>query len=278
MDGKYPSPRGLINDLVRTITAAIVHMDDLLLNLYNNLQGYDDAVLADEQLSMALGYLIELRSLFIDPIEKDQNNKNHNKIDTRDKVNLLNNFRTAINISIELLQMHDNKNIYNKIIKNILDSADIIYPLFKDYYKEPSSYTLINNNLTTNEPVISYNKANNNIMLVDDQSCLLDVINEYLTTHGYNVFSCKTGEEAISLFRAYNGNFFLLIVDVCLPDINGYDLCRQFLFKKHDTKILFISGYDCDIVAKDIIGFKDCLFLTKPFRLETLLTIIKNIE
>jgi CheY-like chemotaxis protein len=275
MEAKYPTPRGLINDLIRTITAAIVHMDDLFLNLDRNLEQFDDALLADQQLSMALGYLIELRSFYIDPIEQEQNNKNHNKNDTRDKLNLVNDFRTAIDIIIESLQMDYNNNIYNNININILDAVDIIDQIFKESHKKPSTYKSMNNNLRTNEINVSYNKEKNNIMLIGDQLCLLDDI---LSNHGYNVISCKTGIEAISLFKAHNGNFFLVIIDMCLPDISGHDLCRQFLSKNHDIKILFISGYDCVIVAKEIIDFKDCLILTKPFRLETLLKIIKHIK
>jgi len=269
------SPRGLINDLIRTLTSAMVHMDDLFLNLDRNLEQFDDALLADQQLSMALGYLIELRSFYIDPTEKDQNNKNHNKIYTRDKVNFINDFETAINIIIELLQMYDNKNCYNKIVINMSDSVDIIDPIFKEYHKESSTDTVMSNNLRTNEPDISYNKKNKNIMLVGEQLCSLDDI---LSNHGYNVISCKTGAEAISIFEAQNCNFFIVIIDLCLADISCYDLCRHFLSKNQDIKILFISGYNCVIVAREINGIKDCLILTKPFRLETLLKIIKNIK
>jgi CheY-like chemotaxis protein len=277
MDEKYPSPRGLINDLVRTITAAIVHMDDMLLNFDSNLEEYDDAVLADEQLCMALGYLIELRSLIIGQTGYENKDKNQNLIVIQDKINLLNNFLTAINISTDFLLKSNDKTIKSKIVKNILNSIDMIKPLINEYYKQPSikiikKYTS-NKILSTN--IICNNKK---IMLVEDQYCLIDIINEVLTKKGYTVYYCTTGEKAISLFEEHDGNFFLLIVDVCLPDINGYDLCKQFILKKPDIKILFTSGSESDIITNGINDFRECLFLSKPFRLDTLLSLINNIN
>jgi len=115
-------------------------------------------------------------------------------------------------------------------------------------------------------------------MLVEDQYCIIDIINDFLTKKGYNVYSCTTGVEAISIFEEHDGNFFLLIVDVCLPDINGYDLCKQFMLKKPDMKILFTSGSESDIITKGINDFRECLFLSKPFKLDTLLSMINNIN
>jgi CheY-like chemotaxis protein len=277
MDEKYPSPRGLINDLVRTITAAIVHMDDMLLNSDRNLEEFDDAILADEQLCMALRYLIELRSLIIGQTEYEHKDKKQNLIVIQDKINLLNNFLTAINISIDFLLKSNDKTIKSKIAKNILNSIDIIKPLINEYYQEPAIKIMKKYIFKKTEAknIIRHNKK---IMLVEDQYCIIDIIHDFLTKNGYIVYNCKTGEEAISLFEEHGGNFFLLIVDVCLPDINGYDLCRQFALKKPDIKILFTSGSESDIITKGIIDFRDSLFLSKPFRLDALLSIINNIN
>jgi len=275
MDEKYPSPRGLINDLVRTITAAIVHMDDMLLNFDNNLQEYDDAMLADEQLSMALRYVIELRSLIIGKTEYGNKNKDQNIIVINNKINLVNNFLTAINISTDFLLKSDDKTIKNKIVKNILNSIDMIKPLINEYYKEPF-IKLMKKNTYNNKLSRNLIRHNNKIMLIEDQYTIINIINNVLTKKGYTVYSCTTGEKAISIFEEHNGNFFLLIVDVCLPDINGYDLCRQFKLKKQDIKILFTSGSHSDIITKGINDFRGCLFLSKPFKLGTLLSMINN--
>ena len=190
---------------------------------------------------------------------------------------MLNNFLTAINISTDFLLISNDKTIKSKLVNNILNSIDIIKPLINEYYKQPSSKII---NKYTYNKILSKNimKYNKKIMLVEDQYCLIEIINEALTKNGHTVFNCTTGKEAISIFEKHDGNFSLLIVDVCLPDINGYDLCRQFILKKPDIKILFTSGSESDIITKGIIDFRDCLFLSKPFRLDDLLSIINNIN
>src|SRR4030043_1437174 len=57
--------RGLINDLTRTLTGSLVHMDDLLLHLNNDSGEFDDAWLANQQLERALEFFIELRSEYM---------------------------------------------------------------------------------------------------------------------------------------------------------------------------------------------------------------------
>jgi len=279
MDEKFPSLRGLINDLVRTITAAIVHMDDLLLNFDRNLEEFDDALLADEQLSMALEYLLELRSLYIFQTEYGNINKKQDNIIIQNRTNLLNNFLTAINLSTDFLLKYHDKTKHKKIVKNIMDSINIIKPLFNEYYNEYATKFLKKYSLKIKETdPIKKLRLNRKIMLVEDHYSLCNIINRALTKHGYIVINCATGKEAIALFKAHDGNFFLLIVDLCLPDINGCDLCRQFILKKPDIKILFTSGCDIDNVTKQINEFKDCSFLRKPFRLDTLLTIVNRIK
>lgn len=54
--------RGLINDLTRTLTSSLVHMDDLFLHLDKDSEEFDDAWLANCQLERALEFLLELRS------------------------------------------------------------------------------------------------------------------------------------------------------------------------------------------------------------------------
>lgn len=60
-----PTIRGLINDLTRTLTASLVYMDDLFLQLDNDSQEFDAAWLATCQLERALEFLLELRSEYM---------------------------------------------------------------------------------------------------------------------------------------------------------------------------------------------------------------------
>ena len=65
MEAPPSTIRGLINDLTRTLTGSLVHMDDLLLHLDNDSGEFDDAWLANHQLERALEFFIELRSEYM---------------------------------------------------------------------------------------------------------------------------------------------------------------------------------------------------------------------
>jgi hypothetical protein len=54
--------RGLINDLLRTLSASLVHVDDLIMKLERNSDGFPDAILTNEQLSRSIELFLELRS------------------------------------------------------------------------------------------------------------------------------------------------------------------------------------------------------------------------
>ena len=65
MEKPLSTIRGLINDLTRTLSGSLVHMDDLLLHLDNDSSEFDDAWLANHQLERALEFFIELRSEYM---------------------------------------------------------------------------------------------------------------------------------------------------------------------------------------------------------------------
>lgn len=65
MEKPFSEIRGLINDLTRTLTASLVHLDDLLLRLDKNNEEFSEAWLANHQLERALEFFILLRSEFM---------------------------------------------------------------------------------------------------------------------------------------------------------------------------------------------------------------------
>lgn len=105
------------------------------------------------------------------------------------------------------------------------------------------------------------------ILLVEDEESLVNVLTLNLEMENYHVEVATNGSDAISKF---DNSFDLVILDVMLPQVNGFDVCTA-IRKKSMTPILFISakGTSLDRINGLKMGADD--YLVKPFNLEELL-------
>ncbi len=103
------------------------------------------------------------------------------------------------------------------------------------------------------------------ILIVDDEQELLDLVTSILKEEGFlNVRAAKTVKEAIAISEAYEPEFAIL--DVMLPDGNGFDLMKQMKVKSgSDCPVLFLTacGEDDDKLHGFGIGADD--YMVKPF-------------
>jgi two-component system, OmpR family, alkaline phosphatase synthesis response regulator PhoP len=107
------------------------------------------------------------------------------------------------------------------------------------------------------------------ILLVEDEEHLLKTIQLNLELEGYSVTTAITGIEALKEFL--KGNFDLIILDVMLPEMNGFDVCEEIRKENTLVPILFLTakGSSGDKIQGLKLGADD--YLTKPFNLEELL-------
>ena len=113
------------------------------------------------------------------------------------------------------------------------------------------------------------------ILLVEDDQTTSDTIEAMLRKADLNVFTTDSGEDGIELAKLYD--YDLMILDLGLPDIDGYDVLRRLRMARIDTPILILSGLDgSDNKIKGFnIGADD--YLTKPFHREELIARIHAI-
>jgi two-component system catabolic regulation response regulator CreB len=100
------------------------------------------------------------------------------------------------------------------------------------------------------------------ILVVDDEPSILDNIVYSLETEGFEPRGCGTGGEALRLLR--EGSFHLMILDIGLPDTQGFDLCRE-VRKASSIPITFLTARagEVDRVVGLEIGGDD--YVVKPF-------------
>lgn len=115
------------------------------------------------------------------------------------------------------------------------------------------------------------------ILLVEDDSMLLNLVAEMLQEKGYVVLPTGSGKEALEVARTYEGTIHLLISDMVMPEINGRDLAQRIKDLRPQLKVLFMSGYTGDIISKQGIVEEGINFLQKPVEFEVLAAKVRDL-
>lgn len=107
------------------------------------------------------------------------------------------------------------------------------------------------------------------ILLAEDEENLLKTIKLNLELEGYNVMAVDDGKKALDEFKARR--FDLIVLDVMLPEIDGFSVCQTIRLENSQVPILFLTAKSSslDKVQGLKIGADD--YLTKPFNLEEFL-------
>lgn len=113
------------------------------------------------------------------------------------------------------------------------------------------------------------------ILLVEDEENIREVITLNLELEHYEVVTAATGREAIRLFQQQH--FDLIILDIMLPEMDGFQVCEQIRLTNMDIPVIFLTAKDtpADRIAGLKRGADD--YLTKPFVLEELLLRVQNL-
>jgi two-component system alkaline phosphatase synthesis response regulator PhoP len=113
------------------------------------------------------------------------------------------------------------------------------------------------------------------ILLVEDEKNLLSTIKLNLELEGYEVIAFMSAEDAWSKFKS--AQFSLVILDVTLPGMSGYDLCAHIRKMDKKTPVLFLTSRSStdDRITGLKLGADD--YLGKPFHLEELLLRVKSL-
>lgn len=112
------------------------------------------------------------------------------------------------------------------------------------------------------------------ILIVDDDNNIAQLISLYLTKECYDTKIVNDGESALSEFASYKPN--LILLDIMLPGVDGYQVCRE-IRSKHDTPIIMLSAKG-DIFDKVLgleLGADD--YIMKPFDSKELLARVKAV-
>ncbi len=108
------------------------------------------------------------------------------------------------------------------------------------------------------------------ILLVEDDEQVLKLAESILLHHGYKVISAESGKIAIEKLIEMNGEIDLLLSDVVMPEMNGRQVYEKALEIKPDIRVLFMSGYTDDVIAKRGVLDSGLHYIQKPFTVQSL--------
>jgi two-component system alkaline phosphatase synthesis response regulator PhoP len=115
------------------------------------------------------------------------------------------------------------------------------------------------------------------IFIVEDEKAIRDTLKLNLEIENYKVITADTGTSAVKIFKEQLDQISLVLLDVMLPEINGYDLYKNFKEQNSNVPIIFLTAknQNMDKISGLKLGADD--YLTKPFDLEELLLRIQNV-
>lgn len=111
------------------------------------------------------------------------------------------------------------------------------------------------------------------VLLVEDEPRMVDLLRRGLEEEGYVVTTATDGRTGLELALDYE--FEIIILDIMLPDMNGFEVCRRLRGNRRQVPILMLTARDGvrDVVQGLDVGADD--YLTKPFSFEVLLARLR---
>ncbi len=112
------------------------------------------------------------------------------------------------------------------------------------------------------------------ILVIDDERNIVDLLRLYLEKEGWAVLAAGNGEDGLALHLRHDPD--LVILDLMLPRIDGFEVCRE-LRRRGDTPILMLTARDDDVdsIVGLELGADD--YVTKPFNPRALIARVKAI-
>ncbi len=108
------------------------------------------------------------------------------------------------------------------------------------------------------------------VLLVEDNEQVRRLGMAVLRQKGYEVLVAESGEQAMRILERHGGPVHLLLTDVVMPDMNGKELFERLSASHPDIRVLYMSGYTGDVIARHGVLDPGVQFIQKPFSVNAL--------
>jgi two-component system cell cycle sensor histidine kinase/response regulator CckA len=120
-------------------------------------------------------------------------------------------------------------------------------------------------------------RGSEKILLVEDEETVRGVAARVLVNQGYRVLEAPNGQEALSVLENVDGQVDLVLTDVVMPDMGGFELAERLRGRWPGLKVVFMSGYAEGDKTQPGSQDSQRSFLQKPFSAESLMLMVRQV-
>jgi len=115
------------------------------------------------------------------------------------------------------------------------------------------------------------------VLVVEDEARVREIVGRILTRRGYSVLVAPDGPTAFAIAHAHAGPIDLLLTDVVMPGMTGYELATKLTAARPAVRVLFMSGYTDDAAFRHGLQEADAHYIQKPFAGPSLIRKVRKV-
>jgi PAS domain S-box-containing protein len=120
-------------------------------------------------------------------------------------------------------------------------------------------------------------RGSGTILLVEDEELIVLVAQAILEELGFSVIIASNGKEALELYQKNTKEVFLVITDIGMPVMDGYELCQQLKAQTPDLPIIISSGFQHVVVSSRVDPENIAGLISKPYNLDMMREVLKSV-
>jgi len=114
------------------------------------------------------------------------------------------------------------------------------------------------------------------ILLVEDEEALRELVGQFLRKNGYTVLEAKNGVEGLLIAERQSGSIHLLMTDVVMPKMGGWELAKRLVVQRPGLKVVYMSGYsEYTATPRQNEEWRET-FVQKPFTMAVLARKVRD--
>jgi PAS domain S-box-containing protein len=156
-----------------------------------------------------------------------------------------------------------------------VESEKQVGTTFKIYL--PTTINSVQLNQSPSAGVDTEYRGSETILLVEDEDTILNSLSDIFSERGYNIIVARDGEEAVRLYKQHRENIHLVLTDVGLPKLSGWEAFTQMKDINQDVRVIVASGYLEPLVKKEKIKAGVSEILSKPYDVDILLKTVRTV-